>query len=442
MPDLDSSHECAMRKSLTRRQAIRRLAGTAVGAMVGAAPYGFVRAAVNRPSGRRALIVGGGFGGAAVAAELRRIAPGFETMLIEQAESFFCQPASLDVAFGRRTLAEATRSYGSLDRAGVRLAKTTAAAVDVDRRLVSTAAGAFAYDALVLASGIRLIPDRIQGLAAAPDADVSLYDRGRLPELKRRIESLGAGTAVISIPSGAIKCPPAPYEFALQLAEQIKARRTRGKVIVLDAWPAPQPGPLTGGLAKALAAHADTIEYVAPVNVARIDGKARRVHTAEGDEFTYDLLSLVPPHSVHEFVADLRLAAEGDLFVDVDPITQRARESETVYAVGDVARVPFGKTAAAAVGTARLCARAVARALGAAAVPDPAAGRETLETECYPQVSSNAALGLVANFSLAPRKDAPPEVSAKTTAGESATAANLDSRRTWEASTLKGIFGS
>lgn len=410
--------------------------------MAGVAPYGFARAATNRPKGRRVLIVGGGFAGAAVAAELRRIAPGFETMLIDPAETFFSQPASLDVVFGRRTLAAASRSYGPLVQAGVQMVKAAATEVDVDRRTVATDAGAFAYDALVLATGVRLAPEKIEGLSAAPETNVSLYDRTRLAELKRRVEALGAGTAVIGVPAGALKCPPAPYEFALQLAERIKGLGTKGKVVLLDAWPTPQPGPLSATLGQAIAAHADTIEYVSPVNVARVDAKTRRVFTVEGDEFGYDLLSLVPSHSVHKFVADLRLAAEGDAFVDVDPISQRAREADAIYAIGDVARVPFGKTAAAAVGTARLCARAVARALGAAAVPDPAAEPATVETACYPQIASDKALTLVTGFTLTPRKDAPPGLDSRTSAAAVATADNLDKRRGWEASTLRGIFGA
>jgi sulfide:quinone oxidoreductase len=302
----------------------------------------------------------------------------------------------------------------------------------VARRL-STEKETFDYDALILATGMSLAPDDIEGLNDA--GNLSVYERAHLAPLRQRIEEFPGGNVVISVPAGALRCPPAPYELALRFAAMMKARRLTGQVILLDAWPSPQPDSIGAGLSAALAEHRDVIEHVPQVNLARVDAKARKVHTAEGDVFEYDLLSAIPPNKASPLVAELGIAGSGDMFAEVDARVFRTRKHAEIFALGDVARTPYGRSSGAAAGAAENCAREVARTLtGAAPAPEGA-----IAIACFPIVGAEAALRLETVTTVEGQGGAP-AVSMKSDPDNKPSAANLARRRAWEIDLLKRIF--
>ena len=302
---------------------------------------------------------------------------------------------------------------------------------------VATTAGTFEYAALVLATGVRLAPEGVEGLAAAK-GNLTPWNRAHVAELQKRIAGLSGGTAVIGVPVGALKCPPAPYEFALLLAGHLK-KRGQGRVVLIDSWPTPQPAVVAAGFQAALDGFAGGIEYVPQARIERVDAAARKVLTADGDEFAYDLLSLIPPNRAWSAVAELGLAMEGDAFVEVDPLTQRSRKFETLYAVGDVARNPFGKNGGAAWDTGRLAARAIVRALGLGTGADPEA---RVRVACYPFVAPDRALAIETDFTLTARAGAEAAIDMKPSGDPVPGAGNLAKRRAWEAEAFKSAFAA
>ncbi|EWS57351.1 Sulfide dehydrogenase [flavocytochrome c] flavoprotein chain precursor [Hydrogenophaga sp. T4] len=57
--------------------------------------------------------------------------------------------------------------------------------------------------------------------------------------VRRQVDEFLAkgGNFVISAPKPPYRCPPAPYERAFLIAEQMKQRGTKGKIILIDATP-------------------------------------------------------------------------------------------------------------------------------------------------------------------------------------------------------------
>ncbi|MEK7244407.1 MAG: FAD/NAD(P)-binding oxidoreductase, partial [Pseudomonadota bacterium] len=352
---------------------------------------------------------------------------------------FVSGPSALEYVFGAKTIEQASRPYAGLARQGVRVVKAEAQAIDPVRKTVTTTAGAFAYTTLVLASGIRLAPEEIEGLGGA-EANLTPWDRAHLPELRRRIESLSGGTAVIGVPVGALKCPPGPYEYALLLARHFARRGRQGRVVLIDSWPIPQSVSVAPGFQAAIESFGERIEYVPQARVARVDAAARKVLTADGDEFDYELLSLIPPNRAWGLVKDLGLAAAGDAFVDVEPLTQRSRRFETLYAVGDVARAPFGKSASAAANAGLLAARAIVRTLGSREGADGAA---RIQVACYPFVEGfERSLAIETDFALTPRAGADAVLDMKLSADPQPSEGSAAKRRAWESATLKAAFAA
>ncbi len=419
--------------SLTRR---RLLKGLGVGSLALAAPALWAQTPIDRPKGARVVIIGGGFGGATAAAELRRLAPEAETILIEPFDTFVPGSSALEYVFGAKSIEQAGRSYAGLARQGVRVVKAEARAIDPAAKTVATAEGTFAYTALVLATGIRLAPEEIEGLDATT-TNLTPWNRTHLSDLRQRIARFEGGTAVIGVPVGALKCPPAPYEYALLLARHLQRRGGQGRIVLIDSWPTPQPDSVAAGFQAAIESFGERIEYVPQGRIARVDLAARKVFTADGDEFDYDLLSLIPPNRVSGLVKDLGVAADGDVFVDVDPLTQRSRRFETLYAVGDAARTPFGKNASAAAGTGFLAARAIARALG---IREAGEGTARIQVVCYPFVGLDRALAIETDFVFTANPSANSPFDIKSSGGARPNEENLAKRRAWELAILKAAF--
>ena len=379
--------------------------------------------------GARVVVAGAGVAGIAFALTLKRLVPRAEIALIEPGERFAFGAAALDYLFGRETWEGMTRGYGALAARGFRLVKAQVQAIEPDRRRVRTSAGHLDYDVLVLATGIRLATGEIAGLAEQPEAGASLYDRERLRPLAARIAAFRGGTALISIPPPPQSCPPAAYEFALLFADHIQSRRLKGKVLVLDASTNPQPQPLAAPFESAF--QKAGIEYVPSIRVARLETGARRVHSADGESFGYDLACLIPPHKAARFIEEAGLAEAGDPFVQVDPFTFRAARHEAIYALGDCARTPYARTASVAHDAARICAYGVARSLGAAG-PQPEFG---FEAPCYPYVNAEQAMSLRLTYRVQRG-----ELDAGVTADPHPGPSHVAARRAWQQRLMQDLF--
>uniref|UniRef100_UPI0037D9D76F FAD-dependent oxidoreductase n=1 Tax=Vulcanococcus sp. TaxID=2856995 RepID=UPI0037D9D76F len=114
------------------------------------------------------LIVGGGAGGITVAARLRRFRPSLDVAILEPSSEHYYQPGWTLVGGGVFTVDQTRRREADLIPAGVTWIREAVAGFDPDSNSVSTSAGqTLTYDALVVATGLKLNWDAIKGL---PDA--------------------------------------------------------------------------------------------------------------------------------------------------------------------------------------------------------------------------------------------------------------------------------
>jgi NADPH-dependent 2,4-dienoyl-CoA reductase/sulfur reductase-like enzyme len=404
---------------------------TFLGALAAAA---LARGALARAASRAVVVVGGGIGGVAFCLALKRIAPETEITLVEPNARLLFAPAAFDYLFGRAPLEAVSRGYDRLERLGIRHVRAEVVAVEPKTRRVRTSAGSLDYGRLVIASGIRPAAEEIEGLRAAQEANFDLYQRSRLAPLRARIAAFDGGTVLIGVPPPPHSCPPAPYEFALLLAGHIRARRLKARIVLLDANAQPQPAPLASALDAALQASGDVIEHVPSLRVAGIEPRARRVVSADGERFSYDLACVIAPHRAARFVTDAGLGEGPDPFVQVDALTFRSAREEAIYAFGDAARTPYARAAQAAFEAGRRCALVVARSLGAR---PPAAAPLGFETPCYPYVSAEEALSLRIQYEAT--GNAPEaRVAAQTEPAPEHAAA----RRAWQARLLDALFAA
>src|ERR1700760_264732 len=113
----------------------------------------------------RVLVLGAGFGGLELTTRLsERFGELVEVILIDQSDGFVFGFSKLDVMFGRASAASVRHRYRDLVKPGVTFVPASIESIDPVNRRVTTSAGSFDGDILVVALGADLHPADTPGL--------------------------------------------------------------------------------------------------------------------------------------------------------------------------------------------------------------------------------------------------------------------------------------
>ena len=242
----------------------------------------------------KVVILGAGFGGLELATMLSEAA-GDEVAvtLIDKNDSFVFGYSKLDVMFGRTTLDAVSLPYAEIVKPGVRFLRETVTAIDPEARRVTTDAGSYDADVLVVALGADYDLDATPGLAEAGNEFYSVAGAERLAEL---LPGFTRGRAVVGVCGAPFKCPPAPSEAALLLHDYLSARGVRDDCEISIVIPFGTPVPPSPDTSAALvAAFAERgIEFVPGRRVASLDGGRGVAVLDDGSELPFDLFLGVP----------------------------------------------------------------------------------------------------------------------------------------------------
>jgi sulfide:quinone oxidoreductase len=318
----------------------------------------------------RILIVGGGAAGLTAASQLLRARSDLAITILEPAEDHYYQPGWTLVGGGVFSLEQTRRREADLIPAGVTWIREAAAGFDPDAATVTTSSGErLSYDVLVVATGLRLAWEAIEGLPAALGSGgvCSNYSRDHAAYTWEAIQAFKGGNALFTCPPMPIKCPGAPQKIAY-LADDVFQRdpalAARSKVIYATATPGIFGVPtFAAPLREVVKRKGIDARYSHVLTAIRPESKEAvfRVQPAspnhaEGEEprqevIPYDLLHVTPPMAAPEVVATSPLAAASG-FVEVDQYSLQHKRFANVFAIGDVAGMPNSKTAAAVRGQA------------------------------------------------------------------------------------------
>jgi sulfide:quinone oxidoreductase len=327
------------------------------------------------------LVLGAGFGGLELSTMLSEASGGeIEVTLIDKGDSFVFGFSKLDLMFGHETPNAVRMSYGEIAKPGVRVLRETVTAIDPAARSVTTDAGTYEADALVVALGADYDFDATPGLLEAGNEFYSVAGAERLAEI---IPSFSRGHAMIGVADAPFKCPPAPSECALLLDEDLRSRGVRDACRISFVIPLPTPVPPSPEASAALEAEFAErgIELIAGRRVNALDPERSVALLDDGNELPFDLFLGVPKHRAPDVVIAGGMTEDG--YVPVDPATLATR-FPGVYAVGDVATAGVPKAGVFAEGAARIVAQALIAEFAGGEPP----GRHLGQGTCYIEFGS------------------------------------------------------
>jgi sulfide dehydrogenase [flavocytochrome c] flavoprotein chain len=380
-------------KESTRREFLRTSSWAGVGLFAaGCAPK---VSDFARKSGRRVVVIGGGWGGTTAAKYVRLADPSIEVVLLEPNKEFVSCPFSNLVLSGQRTIESLTFSYDRLRAHGVRVLHETATMIEPDARRVQVGGDSLPYDRLIVSPGVEFQWDQVEGLAAAQDRVLHAWKAGpQTVELARQLQAMpDGGVFVLTIPPAAYRCPPGPYERICQVAWYLKNSKPKSKLIVLDA----NPNLVSkAALFRAAWANYPNIEYRGSNKVVKVDPGAREVTTELGDKVKYDVLNLIPPQRAGTIAVTADLVGADKRWCEVNHLTYESAKHKNIHVIGDsTIGLPVPKSGNIANAMGKICAVAVASMLNDKPVPTMAPGNT-----CYSWVSDREAIAVVNSYKI------------------------------------------
>jgi sulfide:quinone oxidoreductase len=325
----------------------------------------------------RTLVLGGGFGGIAVATGLReRLGDAHEVLLVDRRPAFSMGLRKLWELVGLGTIEEGSRPRSALAGDGVEFVEADVTAIDPSGRAVETSAGHFQGNRLVVAIGAESRADLIPGLAAHGH---DLWSFRTAPVLRRALEAFGGGRVAVVIFGVPYPCPPAPYESAMLLDDLLRRRglRERTHLTVVTLQPMLLPNAGAEGSAW-LGERLDERGITWQVDRKPDRVESGRVVFADGD-LPFDLLLAVPPHRPPAVLGDGGLLSESG-WIEPDRGTLATR-FPGVWAVGDCTMIrlanglPFPKAGVMAEAQGARVAAAIAAEILGHPAPAPFDGR-------------------------------------------------------------------
>lgn len=318
----------------------------------------------------RIVIIGAGAAGTALVNRLVLRLSGAQITVIDPRPEHLYQPGLSLVAAGLKPASYVVSRTTDWLPQGITYLSEAAAAIDPVARTVGTSGGqTVPYDFLIVAPGLVLDHDAIPGFSldmVGKDGIGALYAgpdyAARTWAAARKFTEEG-GVAVMTRPTTEMKCAGAPLKHAF-LVEDI-ASRTIGAGKFEIHYAAPQ-GALFGvpivaekvrmlfaerGIATHLNQTLKSIDPGRKVATFEVAGKdAAGVATTSSLDMPYDYLHVIPPQRAPEVIRQSGLSWADKWtdqgWVECDQKTLRHLRYSEIFALGDVAGVPKGKTAA------------------------------------------------------------------------------------------------
>jgi sulfide:quinone oxidoreductase len=306
------------------------------------------------------LIVGGGAAGITAAAQLKRARNSLDVAIVEPSREHYYQPGWTLVGGGVFTLEETRRAEADLIPAGVHWIEDAATGFDPDHNQVLTANhGAIGYDVLIVATGLKLCWDRIEGLSEAlgQGGVCSNYSKDHAAYTWEAIQAFEGGNAVFTCPPMPIKCPGAPQKIAYLADDVFRKKKLKANVIYATATPGIFGVPVYAApLREVVKRKGIDARYNHVLTAVRPQKKEAVFKVTEGEStreevIPYNLLHVTPPMAAPDVVATSSLANAAG-FVEVDQFSLQHVRFANVFSLGDVSGMPNSKTAAAVRGQA------------------------------------------------------------------------------------------
>ncbi len=320
------------------------------------------KAADKLKTSARIVIAGAGAAGLAAASYLVQKLDGAKITMIDARKEHYYQPGFTLVASGIKNSSYVVSSTRDYLPGGVELVEEGVAEFDPEGNKVVTESGkSYPYDFLIVATGLKLDYAAIPGMDTEQIGNNglgSIYHSPAKAEATWRVMSGFAdkgGVGVFSRPATEMKCAGAPLKYTFITDDYLRRRGNRGNAeIIYNAHnKALFSVPIVHEKVRMLFDDRGVkVNYDRALESIDLSKRIATFKSPVGPvEVQYDFINVIPPMRAPDPVRNSPLPwQEGgwakDGWIEVGKHNLRHKRFANVFAVGDVAGVPKGKTAA------------------------------------------------------------------------------------------------
>ena len=313
------------------------------------------------------LIIGGGTAGIMVAAQMKKKHQNWDIAIVEPADDHFYQAAWTLVGAHSYSYEETRRPMKKLIPKGVTWLKEYAATFNPESSSITTEEGnEYSYDFLVVAPGIKIAPELVEGLPEAMDKGMVCSNYTDPKHTWAVLQRFQGGTALFTQPTTPIKCGGAPQKIMYLADDYFRKSGKRNNSEIVYAT----PGSVIFGvpeIKKTLMEVVDRkdINLRFGYKLVGVDAQERiawyemadhaheynhkNIPIIEDGERTgikFDMMHLAPPQTAPDFIRNSPLANDAG-WLSVDKGTMQHTAYKNIFGLGDAAGLPTAKTGAA-----------------------------------------------------------------------------------------------
>lgn len=394
--------------TLDRRNFIKLLGGASTVALAGCAGAPAVSsgsaAEIIPKSGRRVVVIGGGYGGTIAAKYIRMLDASIEVVLIERNKQFIsCPFSNFYIAGLVPDMSALTIDYDKLAaNHGIKMVYAEVTAIDPAAKKVVTKGGTLAYDRLIVSPGIDFRSEEIEGYDQdTPQLMPHAWKAGEQSTLLRnQLQAMpDGGNVIISMPLTPYRCPPGPYERACLIGHYLKTHKPKSKLFLLDANPdVVSKKPL---FTKAWSTYyKGIVEYVPGKRVTKVDAKNNTVYVEGIEDHKAAVVNLIPSQRAGQIAVAADLVGEDKKWCPITPISFESTKHAGIHVIGDACAIPsdgppMPKSGYSANSQAKICATNVVALMN---------GKETVDLSainvCYSAISDHESVTIAQVFKL------------------------------------------
>lgn len=311
------------------------------------------------------VIAGAGLGGLAVAHRLRQALPQAVITIIDGKKEHNYQPGYTLLASGVWTDTK-TVKYRNADYipSGAKWVQEAVAEFDPDNNSVTTESGTkFSYDYLVVATGLRLGYEQIEGLDLDAFGQKGLGSVYASPEIAQKTwhaidtYSQKGGRAVMTLAPTFMKCAGAPLKMTFMVQDALERTGASTQHANIDFYAPGEAIFSVPSVAENVLHRWEKLKIPPQTHYKRrltgvdIEKKTAYFVDGDGEKHTedYDFLHVVPPMFAPDAVLNSKLVVADGVqkgWLEVNKETLQHTRYANVFGIGDINGTPRGKTAA------------------------------------------------------------------------------------------------
>ncbi|XP_062277461.1 sulfide:quinone oxidoreductase, mitochondrial-like isoform X2 [Scomber scombrus] len=182
------------------------------------------------------LVLGGGAGGIAMSARMKRIMGAENVAVVEPSEMHYYQPIWTLVGAGAKTVASSGRPTANVMPSGVKWVKSKVQEINPDTNTVCTDDGTeISYEYMIVALGLQLHYEKIKGLPEGfgyPNIG-SNYSVQTVEKTWKALQNFKEGNTVFTFPNTPVKCAGAPQKIMYLTDAYLRKTGKRGKANII-----------------------------------------------------------------------------------------------------------------------------------------------------------------------------------------------------------------